>query len=87
MTKDEMSVFLAAAIGTCAVGGLLNLLLVRKRGAAAILMAIAFLLLGGTLSLYRANGPSFLFNAGVVLVLTLLVAHFLMSAKKARPGP
>lgn len=75
-----------AAMGICALMVVFNLLMVRKRGGSALLMAASFVVFAGILySLERAL-PDGLTIALAVLLALILVADFVVrAAKKAEP--
>lgn len=78
MTKTDFDQFLLATVVVCLVGVLMNLVQIKRRGANAKVMATAFLVLGGSIQLYRVSGPSPLFYVGVAIVLFLVFADFAM---------
>lgn len=78
MTKTEFDQFLLATVILCIVGAIVNLVQLKRRGANAKVMALAFLVLGGSVQAYRVSGPSPVFYIGVAAVLCLLFADFAM---------
>jgi hypothetical protein len=76
--------FMIGVIGVCALGSLLNLAMVRKRGVNAILMALSFLLLGFSVTLYRIGAPTPLVAISGTLVFVALIADFVLRTIRPR---
>jgi hypothetical protein len=82
MTDEQFNQFLGACAWICAFGALLNLFLVRRRGASAVLLAAAFGALAGTLLLVRVRADQALVGVAAMAVLGLLVADFAVRMRK-----
>jgi hypothetical protein len=77
------SEFLTGVIGVCALGTILNIVMIRKRGTNAILMAIAFLAFGAAVALYKAGAPILLVGLMGAVVVGILIAELILRAKKS----
>lgn len=80
MTQNEFNIFLNAAAAICAAMAVFNLALLKKRGNTAFILALAFLVLGGSILLYIRQGMSNLVIAGGSIVILLLGADFFLRA-------
>jgi hypothetical protein len=84
VTASQLDGFLNVATWICLAGALLNVIRLPKRKLNAILMALAFLILAGTVFAYRNAFPPFVLGAGTVCVLGLLIADFVVRAGRPR---
>ena len=84
MNRQVFDGFLLGVSGVCALGTLLNLAFVRKRGLSAILMALSFLFFGFAVTTYRLGFSIVLVVALAVLVFACLVADFVVRLSKPR---
>jgi hypothetical protein len=84
LNSQMFDTFLIGSIGVCAIGTLLNLVMIRRRGAGAMLLALAFLLLGFAISEFRLGAPTFAVVITGLLVFALLVADFVFRLSKPR---
>jgi hypothetical protein len=80
LTSGEFELFLTGAMALCALMAIVVLFRVRSRGAAALVMSLAFLALGGVLYLLRIAAPQSWIIALSVLVAVLLLVDFLLRA-------
>ncbi len=90
MSASDWRSFSGAATIVCALMVILNLAMVGKRGARAVVLALAFVALGSTLSLAAAGFPDWTVKLGGVLVLGFLAADLFMrkpAEPKALKGP
>ena len=86
MTPEAIDIYLVGSIGVCALGALLNIILIKKRGTSATLLALAFIGLGFAIQLYRIGAPVPAVSAVVICVMCLLMVDFVMRAGRSRPG-
>lgn len=78
MTQNEFNLFLNVVAAVCAAFAVFNLALLKRRGNTAFALAIAFLVLGGTILLYARQGMSnFVIVGGSIVILLLGVDFFL----------
>lgn len=85
MTKAQFDTFLSIGAGMCALLGLLNLLLIRKRGASAYLMASACLLVGLAMAYWRtAPGGTVPIACGIGSFLCLVADMVVRSRPKVK---
>ena len=82
MTPGNERAFYDAVVLICAIMALVNLARLKKRGTSAILLAAAFLVLGGTVYAYTANLPMPLVAVGGVIVFLLLAADMVLRIGK-----
>lgn len=82
MTQEQFDLFLSFAAGLCGVAAVLPLLRIKSRGAAAILMSLAFLALGGIVWLQKVGAPRSYTIVGCVTLAILLVAEFVVRADR-----
>lgn len=75
-----------AAMGVCALMVVFNLLLIRKRGVSALLMAASFVVFGGILySLTKALPEGVTIALSVLLAIILFADFAVRAARKAEP--
>jgi hypothetical protein len=82
ISNSDWRSFSGAATILCAVMVILNLVMIRKRGARAMVLALAFVALGSTLSLASAGFPDWTVKLGGVLVLGFLAADLFLRKPK-----
>jgi hypothetical protein len=76
MTGAEVEPFLFFGSLICAIMAVVSGLRFKTRGVSAYIMAMAFLVLGGTMLLLRARAPQWMMITGCVALFLLLVADF-----------
>jgi len=74
LSPEQFDLFLLCAIGICALGAVMNLAMIKRRGTSAILLSLAFLFLGVTMELYRSMQSKVLTGIGSLAVVALLLA-------------
>ncbi len=84
MSLETLDTYIYACIAVCVVGALLNIAMYKRRGVSALLLASAFVLLGGCLEMYRAHAPQPLIVIGGVGVWALLMVDLYLKAKKQK---
>jgi hypothetical protein len=72
VSPADFDFFLTSTIALCAVMALINLLLIRRRGASGLFMAGAFLAVGAGAFAFRARAPQPVVVAAGVLAVVLL---------------
>ena len=81
MNEQQYGVFLYGGAAVCAAGCLLNLIRIKGRGNSALMLALAFLMMGGVLLLLRARADQIWVTIAGVAVAALLVGDFLLRSK------
>jgi len=82
VSPEQFDSFIKSAAIICALGAVLNLTLIKRRGSNAILMALAFLFLGSTLFAYSQHAPMPAVWAGGIVVAGLLVADVFVKMRR-----
>jgi len=83
---DQFDQYLVGAVVICGAGAVLNLFQIKRRGISAILVAVAFVILGGTLFLLHDHIAAPLVYLGGSAVFLLLLADAIMRLGKRRPN-
>lgn len=86
MNGNAVDIYLVGSIGVCALGAIMNAFLVRRRGLSAGLLAVAFIVLGFTIQLYRSGSPLSVIYGGAACVVSLLIVDFVTRAGRQGPG-
>ncbi len=84
MTREEFDLFLLFAAGLCGVMAVINLLRRKKRGTSAFFLAGAFVAVGVTILLYRAQIMWAVSLVGFV-AFALLVGDFAVRSRDRLP--
>ncbi len=77
MNEDQFGTFLSVISWVCAVGAVINILMVKKRGLSGYFMGGSFLCLGGALTLYKIHAPTYQVAIVGALVVLLLIADLI----------
>ncbi len=85
MTKGEMDIFLLGTMMLCAVMAVFNFIKNSKRGLSAYILSSAFLVMGGTVYMYRSDAPNLWVKIGCAVLVALLCADFLLRAGTPPP--
>lgn len=81
MTREELDLFLLCSAGLCLLMAIFNIFRARSKGASGYILSGAFLAVGATLMLYRANAAQGLAIATGAIAFCLLVADFMLRAR------
>lgn len=81
MTREEFDLFLLGSAGLCVLMSIFNIFRTRAKGISGYLLSGAFLSVGATLMLYRANSAQPLLFASGAIAFILLVADFMLRAR------
>lgn len=87
MTNDQYGFFLSSIAAIAAVGAILNLLRLKKRGASALLMALAFLLLGLLAWEMKMKAGQNLLTAIGICIGALLIGDLFLRARAGEKRP
>ena len=78
MSEGLRSLVTHTAIGVCALMAVVNVMLYKRRGVSAYVLATAFVALGFTLWLYESDYPRGWWYAGVVVTIALLLVDVMV---------
>jgi hypothetical protein len=81
MSTADIEPFFKVAAALCAAFAILWAFRIRSKGSRAIVMSLAFLMLGTTAMLVVQGATQSLLNVGIGLTIFLLVIEFLLRAR------
>jgi hypothetical protein len=87
MSNEDLDPFFKGVAAISSVIAIIWILRVRSKGSRALLMSLAFLILGTTALLIVNRAPSALINTGIGITIGLLVLEFVVRAKQQAEGP
>lgn len=87
MTEAQFNSMLGVGVWICVAGSVLNLILFKKRGTSALLLAGAFLLMAGVLWLMKSQASQALVGVAGTAVAVLLISDFVLRFRKQGRQP
>lgn len=81
MNQSQYDLFLSVGTFLCALGAVLNLFLIKRRGNSALLLSAAFLAFGGLLWMLKSHAPQGYVTVAGVMIAILLVGDVIWRSK------
>lgn len=87
MSNEDLDPFFKGVAVISSVLAIIWIFRVRSKGSRALLMSLAFLILGTTALLVVNRAPPALINTGIGITVGLLILEFVVRAKQQAEGP